>query len=49
MLESQAVRAALTEDEIVAACDPLSYLGCNDALIEETVAAFDDYIDARTA
>ncbi|GHL36125.1 3-carboxy-cis,cis-muconate cycloisomerase [Escherichia coli] len=49
VLESQAVRAALTEDEIVAACDPLSYLGCNDALIEETVAAFDDYIDARTA
>ncbi len=49
VLESRAVRAALTEDEIVAACDPLSYLGCNDALIEETVAAFDDYIDARTA
>lgn len=48
VLASQQVRAALTEAEIVAACDPLSYLGCNDALIDETLAAFDDY-HARTA
>ncbi|BBQ60919.1 adenylosuccinate lyase family protein [Escherichia coli] len=49
MLENQTVIDALTESEIVAACDPLSYLGCNDALIEETVIAFDDYIHVRTA
>ncbi|MBP9643137.1 MAG: adenylosuccinate lyase family protein, partial [Budvicia sp.] len=41
VLGNAQIRETLTEEEIVAACDPLSYLGCNDALIDETLAFFD--------
>lgn len=40
-LGCERIRETLTEEEIIAACDPSSYLGCNDALIDETVAFFD--------
>ncbi|WP_347253644.1 adenylosuccinate lyase family protein [Leminorella grimontii] len=40
-LGCERIRETLTEEEILAACDPSSYLGCNDALIDETVAFFD--------
>ncbi|WP_230354368.1 adenylosuccinate lyase family protein [Lelliottia sp. WAP21] len=49
VMTCRTIRDALSEDEIVAACDPSSYLGCNDALLEETVAAFDNYIHVPTA
>lgn len=41
MLDSQDVLNVLSADEIIAACDPLSYLGCNDEMIDEVVTAFD--------
>ncbi len=40
-LGSSAICEALTKEEMVMACDPASYLGCNNALIDETIAAFD--------
>lgn len=41
MLDSQDVLNVLSADEIIAACNPLSYLGCNDEMIDEVVTAFD--------
>ncbi|AKP33050.1 class-II fumarase/aspartase family protein [Yersinia aleksiciae] len=41
VLNNAQIRKTLTEEEIMTACDPLSYLGCNDALIDETLAFFD--------
>ena len=38
---SPEVCASLSQAEIAAACEPLSYIGANDALIAETIAAFD--------
>lgn len=40
-LNNAQIREFLTEEEIITACDPSSYLGCNDELIEETLAFFD--------
>nr|WP_086940875.1 adenylosuccinate lyase family protein [Thaumasiovibrio occultus] len=42
----KAVCAILTDDELQAACDPDNYLGCNEALIEETLAYFHEVIGA---
>ncbi|EKT63807.1 class-II fumarase/aspartase family protein [Providencia burhodogranariea] len=41
-LNCKQIREILEEDEIISACDPSSYLGANDKLIDETVAYFDD-------
>ena len=38
---SPEIRASLSVEEIAAACEPLSYIGANDALIAETIAQFD--------
>lgn len=38
---SAEVCASLTAEEIAEACEPLSYIGCNDKLIAETVAEFE--------
>ena len=38
------VSAILTTEEIDAACDPKNYLGCNDALIDETVEQYREVI-----
>lgn len=38
---SPEICASLSRAEITDACDPLSYIGCNDALIAETVAEFE--------
>ena len=38
---SPEIRASLSGAEIAAACEPLSYIGANDALIAETIAEFD--------
>ncbi|MEG2040453.1 MAG: adenylosuccinate lyase family protein, partial [Hafnia sp.] len=38
---SPEIRASLSVEEIADACEPLSYIGANDALIAETVAEFD--------
>lgn len=46
-LNCDLIRETLTETEIIAACDPSSYLGCNDALIDETVAFFDSVRNAN--
>lgn len=46
VMRSEQIREVLTDEEIGAACDPLSYIGCNDQLIDETIAAFDAYIGA---
>ncbi|MBK5144536.1 adenylosuccinate lyase family protein [Budviciaceae bacterium BWR-B9] len=46
-LNCDLIRETLTEAEIIAACDPSSYLGCNDALIDETVAFFDSVRNAN--
>ncbi len=39
---SPEIRASLSAEEIADACEPLSYIGCNDALIAETLARFDE-------
>ncbi|WP_165313582.1 class-II fumarase/aspartase family protein [Vibrio ziniensis] len=39
------VSTILTVDEIDAACNPKNYLGCNDALIDETVEHYREVID----
>ncbi|MBK5073395.1 adenylosuccinate lyase family protein [Budviciaceae bacterium CWB-B4] len=46
-LNCDPIRETLTKAEILAACDPSSYLGCNDALIDETVAFFDSVRNAN--
>ncbi|WP_087025131.1 class-II fumarase/aspartase family protein [Thaumasiovibrio subtropicus] len=38
LLNSEAVTAMFSEAEITALCDPRNYLGCNDALIDESLA-----------
>lgn len=38
---SPEIRASLSVEEIADACEPLSYIGANDALIAETIAEFD--------
>ena len=38
---SPEIRASLSVEEITAACEPLSYIGANDALIAETLAEFE--------
>jgi 3-carboxy-cis,cis-muconate cycloisomerase len=40
-LSDAEVRAALSEDSIESALDPLNYLGSNDALIDRAIAAFE--------
>lgn len=41
VLASPEIRASLSVAEITAACEPLSYIGANDALIAETIAEFE--------
>ncbi|UJF17935.1 adenylosuccinate lyase family protein [Vibrio sp. SS-MA-C1-2] len=45
LLTSEAVLAILSPDEITQACNPDHYLGCNDQLIDETLAG---YLSVRT-
>lgn len=35
------ILASLSQDEILEACEPLSYIGCNDELIAETISRFE--------
>jgi 3-carboxy-cis,cis-muconate cycloisomerase len=42
MLASPEITEVLTSDEVIAACDPLSYLGCNDDMIDQVIAEFDE-------
>lgn len=39
--EDRAINQALTKQEIAVACDPLNYLGCNQQLISEALAQFE--------
>ncbi|MDO8234745.1 MULTISPECIES: class-II fumarase/aspartase family protein [Citrobacter] len=41
VLASPEIRTSLSVAEITAACEPLSYIGANDALIAETIAEFE--------
>ncbi len=41
LAQDTAVSEILTAEEIAAACDPKYYLGCNDALIDETIELYD--------
>lgn len=38
---SPEILASLSQSEIAEACDPLSYIGCNDELVAETIDKFD--------
>lgn len=42
--ESTELNQILTKAEIDSACNPLNYLGCNQSLIDETLALFHDYL-----
>ncbi len=44
VMDSQEIRSLLTEEEIIHACDPVAWLGSNDALIDETINAFDSQL-----
>ena len=46
---SPEIRASLSVEEIADACEPLSYIGANDALIAETIAEFDRVKTAEIA
>ncbi len=41
VLNNTQIREFLSEEELITACAPSSYLGCNDTLVDETVAFFD--------
>lgn len=41
LLSNDDVLHILSKDEIIEACDPLSYLGCNDEMINDVVSLFD--------
>ncbi len=44
LTQDAAVSQILTSEEIAMACDPKHYLGCNDALIDETIEQYDSLI-----
>jgi len=40
LLSNSEINKVLSVDEIMSACEPMNYLGCNDQLIQESLASF---------